>query len=70
MAEIHVERKTKKPVWPWVLLLVIVLLVALGWWLFNGNNVEQMPEGAEINSIEQPAPENATATNTDLLFNS
>lgn len=32
MAEINIERK-KKPVWPWILLLVIVAL--LGWAIYE-----------------------------------
>lgn len=72
MAEIHVERKTKKPIWPWVLLIVIVLLVALGVWLFNDASDDQIPDEVEINSVERPAPELATAydSHTVLLFNS
>nr|WKN38096.1 hypothetical protein K4G66_05195 [Tunicatimonas sp. TK19036] len=37
MAEIHIERKTrKKPVWPWVLLLLVVLGVVA--WLMLADN--------------------------------
>lgn len=32
MAEIHIEKK-KKPVWPWILLVVILLL--LGWAVYE-----------------------------------
>lgn len=71
MAEIHVERKTKKPIWPWILLLVIILLAALGWWFFRDTPIEEIPDEVEINSIEQTAPDQAVAydANTIALFN-
>ncbi|WPP48992.1 hypothetical protein [Catalinimonas niigatensis] len=72
MAEIHVERKTKKPIWPWVLILVILLLVALGWWFFRDTPVDEIPDEVEINSIEQTSPDNALVydANHILFFNS
>ncbi|MEK6478495.1 hypothetical protein WJR50_13210 [Catalinimonas sp. 4WD22] len=61
MAEIHVERKTKKPVWPWVVLLIIVLLIVVGWIFFNDASNDQLPDDVEINSIEQTTPERSMA---------
>lgn len=72
MAEIHIEKKTQKPLWPWVLLMVIIVLVALGWWLFNENTEDQLPGEIKINSIEQTVPHEPLAydATTLLLFNS
>jgi len=48
MAEIHVEKKSKKPIWPW-LVAILLVIVAIVWWLFGST---QVVDYNEINMIE------------------
>lgn len=61
MTEIRIEKK-KKPVWPWILLLVIVAL--LGWAIYEyaikDNNRAYLPE--------TPTTGLAAITNTDTAL--
>jgi hypothetical protein len=45
MAEIKIERK-KKPVWPWLLLLLIIALIA--WALYEFTNAPNESKAAEV----------------------
>ncbi|HEY4651788.1 MAG TPA: hypothetical protein VIG72_10250, partial [Pontibacter sp.] len=48
MAEINIERK-KKPVWPWVLLLLVIVAL-IAWALYQNSNNE-----SETTAREAPA---------------
>ena len=55
MAEIHIERKSrKKPVWPWILLLLVVLGIVA--WLMLADDSTELGEpdtGVEINYLHE-----------------
>ncbi|MFD2515190.1 hypothetical protein ACFSRY_15055 [Pontibacter locisalis] len=59
MAEINIERK-KKPVWPWVLLLLLVALLAWGLYVLTNEpeeiEVEEIPETGMVVPAEAPQP--------------
>ncbi|PVY42210.1 hypothetical protein [Pontibacter virosus] len=53
MAEINIERK-KKPVWPWILLVVILLL--LGWAVYELVLKDRHAQALATVSMLVPAP--------------
>jgi hypothetical protein len=55
MAEIKIERK-KKPVWPWLLLLLIIALIAWALYKFTNEPDEMEVEEAPATGLVIPAP--------------
>lgn len=62
MAEIRIERKTrKKPVWPWILLLLVVLGVVA--WLMLADNPTALDEPEnelKINFLQETSRQTAS----------
>lgn len=56
MAELHVEKKSRKPIWPWILIILLVVGL-LVWWFLDQSNPELMIEQQEINMIWPDAVE-------------
>lgn len=50
MAEINVEKKSKKPIWPWI--VAIILIVGIIWLLAGTGTDEEEYETAETQDIE------------------
>lgn len=61
MAEINVEKKQKKPVWPWI---IAILLIGGLIWLFTGVDNDEEYETAET-EYTQPAEESQTQPITE-----
>lgn len=57
MADIRIEKDKNKPVWPWILALLV--LVAVGWWIFADND----PVEAEPITYEAPVLEEERVSN-------
>ncbi|WP_017734094.1 hypothetical protein [Nafulsella turpanensis] len=57
MADIRIEKDKNKPVWPWILALLV--LVALGWWIF----ADSEPVEPEPVAYEQPILEEERVSN-------
>jgi hypothetical protein len=55
MAEIKIERK-KKPVWPWLLLLLIIALIAWAIYKFTDEPDEMEADEAPATGLVIPAP--------------
>jgi uncharacterized membrane protein len=50
MAELHVEKKSRKPIWPWILIILLVVGL-LVWWFLDQSNPELIIEQQEINMV-------------------
>ena len=57
MADIKIEKDNNKPVWPWILALLV--LVAVGWWIF----ADSEPVETEPVAYEQPILEEERVSN-------
>lgn len=61
MAEINVERRKKKPVWPWIIgLIVVLILIWLIYETFVDSDTANDPEG-----IETPVSDSIEIINTE-----
>jgi hypothetical protein len=59
MAELNVQPKKKAPVWPWILLILIIAAVA--YFLFRGREI---PDGASANDDDTTESVNQYRTDT------
>ena len=53
MAEINIQRK-KKPVWPWVVLLLVILATAAIWYFNSGRAIDNPVNATGYHPVSVP----------------
>lgn len=51
MAEIKIEKK--KPIWPWILIILIILAAVYFFWVYNDKDIDSTDDGIERDTISQ-----------------
>lgn len=63
MAEIEMERRPRRPVWPWLLVILVLAVVGVGAWLLlgQGRNTLEGDPGPDIQQTTEPGQPSTTA---------